>query len=132
MILIIIDDINDINKAWETIRENIRISAKESIWLCESKSYKPRFDEKFLKLVDGRKQAKLQWLQDPSVVNENNNETVHQVSATVVLMPLQTTESNTIFKCLHLCASIYTQTLDPFFFLPVLLDELYFSKCLLL
>jgi hypothetical protein len=23
-------------------------------------------------LVDGRKQAKLQWLQDPSVVNEDN------------------------------------------------------------
>jgi hypothetical protein len=27
------------------IRENIRISAKESTGLCESKSYKPWFDE---------------------------------------------------------------------------------------
>jgi hypothetical protein len=35
------DDNGDINKAWETIRENIRISAKECIGLCESKSYKP-------------------------------------------------------------------------------------------
>jgi hypothetical protein len=35
-----LDDIGDINKAWETIRENIRILAKESIGLCESKSYK--------------------------------------------------------------------------------------------
>jgi hypothetical protein len=34
-------DNGDINKAWETIRENIRIPAKESIGLCESKSYKP-------------------------------------------------------------------------------------------
>jgi hypothetical protein len=34
-----LDDNGDINRAWETIRENIRISAKESIGLCESKSY---------------------------------------------------------------------------------------------
>jgi hypothetical protein len=31
-----LDDNGDINRAWETIRENIRISAKESIGLCES------------------------------------------------------------------------------------------------
>jgi hypothetical protein len=67
-----LDDNGDINKAWETIREIIRISAKESIGLCESKSYKPWFDEECLKLVDRRKQAKLQWLQGPSLVNEGN------------------------------------------------------------
>jgi hypothetical protein len=39
---------------------------------CEPKSYKPWFDERCLKLVDRRKQVKLQWLQDPSVVNEDN------------------------------------------------------------
>jgi hypothetical protein len=33
---------------------------------------KPWFDEQCLKLVDRRKQAKLQWLQDPSVGNEDN------------------------------------------------------------
>jgi hypothetical protein len=53
------DDNGDIKRTWETIRENIRISAKESIGLCESKSYKPSFDEESLKLVDQRKQAKL-------------------------------------------------------------------------
>jgi uncharacterized FlaG/YvyC family protein len=47
-----LDDNGDINKVWETIRENIRISAKESIGLCESKSYKPWFNEECLKLVD--------------------------------------------------------------------------------
>jgi hypothetical protein len=31
---------------------------------------KPWFDEECLKLADGRKQAKLQWLQDPSDVND--------------------------------------------------------------
>jgi hypothetical protein len=46
--------------------------AKESIGLCESKSYKPWFDEECLKLVDRRKEGKLQWLQDPSIVNEDN------------------------------------------------------------
>jgi hypothetical protein len=67
-----LDDNGDINRAWEAIRENITVSAKESIGLCKSKSYKPWFNEECLKLVDRRKQAKLQWLQDPSVVNEDN------------------------------------------------------------
>jgi hypothetical protein len=67
-----LDDNVEINKAWESIRENIRISAKESIWLCELKTYTPWFEEQCLKLVDRRKQAKLQWLQVPSVVNEDN------------------------------------------------------------
>jgi hypothetical protein len=67
-----LDDNRDINRALETISENTRISAKESIGFCESKSYKSWFDEECLKLVDRRKQAKLQWLQDPSVVNADN------------------------------------------------------------
>jgi hypothetical protein len=47
-----LDDDGNINRAWNTIRENITISAKESISLCESKSHKPWFDEECLKLVD--------------------------------------------------------------------------------
>jgi hypothetical protein len=43
------DDNGDINRAWETIRENIKISAKESIGLCKSQSYKPWFDKECLK-----------------------------------------------------------------------------------
>jgi hypothetical protein len=67
-----LDDNEDINRAWETIRENIRIAAKDSIGLCESKSYKPWFDEECLKLVGRRKRAKVQWLQDPGEVTEDN------------------------------------------------------------
>jgi hypothetical protein len=67
-----LDDNGDINTAWGTIRENIRISAKESIGHCESKSYKPWFDEECIKLVDQSKQAKLLWFQDLSIVNEDN------------------------------------------------------------
>jgi hypothetical protein len=63
-----LDDNGEINKAWETIRENIGISAKESIGLCES----TMVDEESLKLAYRRKQPKLQWLQDQSIVNEDN------------------------------------------------------------
>jgi hypothetical protein len=62
----------EINSAWEMIRENRKISAKESLGYCELKKHKQWFDETCLKLVDQRKQAKLQWLQDPSEVNGDN------------------------------------------------------------
>jgi hypothetical protein len=62
----------DINSAWETIRENINISAKESLGYFEFKKHKPWFDEGCSKLLDQRKEAKLQWLQDPSEINGDN------------------------------------------------------------
>jgi hypothetical protein len=43
------------------IRQNIKISTKENISHCESKHQKPWFDEERSKLVDQRKQVKLQW-----------------------------------------------------------------------
>jgi hypothetical protein len=62
----------EINSAWETIRENIKISAKESLGYNELKKHKPWFDETCSKLVDQRKRAKLQWLQDPSEISGHN------------------------------------------------------------
>jgi hypothetical protein len=62
----------EINNAWETIRENIKISAKESLGYFELKKHKPWFDEGCSKLLDQRKQAKLQWLWDPSEINGDN------------------------------------------------------------
>jgi hypothetical protein len=41
----------DINRAWETIRENIRISAKESLGCYELKKHKPWFDEGLFKII---------------------------------------------------------------------------------
>jgi hypothetical protein len=55
----------DINSAWETIRANIKISTKESLGYYELKKDKSWFDEGCSKLLDQRKQAKLQWLQEP-------------------------------------------------------------------
>jgi hypothetical protein len=62
----------EINSAWEMARENIKISAKESLGYFELKKHKPWFDKRCSKLVDQRKQAKLQWLQDPSDINGGN------------------------------------------------------------
>jgi hypothetical protein len=36
------------------------------------KKHKPWFDEAYSKLVDQKKQAKLQWLLDPSEINGDN------------------------------------------------------------
>jgi hypothetical protein len=66
------EDNGDINTAWDAIRENIPISVKECIGHCEAKCHKQLFDEKCLKLVDPKKKAKLQWLQDPRVLNDDN------------------------------------------------------------
>jgi hypothetical protein len=42
------------------------------------KKHEPWFDEGRSKLLDKRKQAKLQWLQDPSETNGDNLKTVRQ------------------------------------------------------
>jgi hypothetical protein len=62
----------EINSAWETIRVNIKMSAKESLGYFEMKKNKPWFDDGCPKLLDQRKQAKLQWLYDPSEINGDN------------------------------------------------------------
>jgi hypothetical protein len=56
----------DVNRLWENIKENIITSAKSSLGLYELKQNKPRFDKECLGFLDQRKQAKMQWIQDPS------------------------------------------------------------------
>ena len=67
-----ISDDGDINRAWENIKYNIKTSAKESLGLHELKQHKPWFDEECLHFLDERKQAKLQWVQDPIQRNVDN------------------------------------------------------------
>jgi hypothetical protein len=62
----------DINNAWENIRENIKTSAKDNLGYQRLKYSKPWFDDERSKLIDQRKQAKLQWLQNPSYINGDN------------------------------------------------------------
>jgi hypothetical protein len=52
-------DSGDINKAWDNIRENIKILAQESLGYCVSKHRKLWFDEECSKMVDQRKLSKL-------------------------------------------------------------------------
>jgi hypothetical protein len=61
-----VSDDEDISRAWESIKENIKSSAKESLGLHEMKQHKPWFDEECLGILDQKKQAKMQWIQDPS------------------------------------------------------------------
>jgi hypothetical protein len=67
-----LDESFDINNAWEIIRENIKISAKDNLGYQKLKHNKPWFDDECSKLIDKRKQAKLQWLQNSGQINGNN------------------------------------------------------------
>jgi hypothetical protein len=62
----------DINRAWENIKESIEISAKESLGLFERKQHNSWFDEECPKYLDQRKQTKMQWLQNPNQSNVGN------------------------------------------------------------
>jgi hypothetical protein len=59
----------EINTISEMIRENVKISAEESLGYYELKKHKPWFDEGCSELSDHMKQAKLQWSQNPSEIN---------------------------------------------------------------
>jgi hypothetical protein len=61
-----------INRVWVTIRENIKITPKESLGCSELKKHMPWFNEACSELLGQRKQAKLLWLQDPSEINGDN------------------------------------------------------------
>jgi len=50
----------DINRAWENIKENNKTSDKESLVLHELKQHKPWFDEECLGFLDHRKHTKIQ------------------------------------------------------------------------
>jgi hypothetical protein len=65
----------DINRAWENIKENIKIPATESLGLYEQKQHKPWCDEECSLFLAQRKEAKMQWLQesDQSIVDNLNN-----------------------------------------------------------
>jgi hypothetical protein len=54
-----LSDDEDINRAWENIKEDIKSSAKESLGPRELKQHKPWFDDECLGILDQRKQAKI-------------------------------------------------------------------------
>jgi hypothetical protein len=71
----------EINSAWKMLRENIKISIKENLGYYELKKHKPWFNKGCSELLDQRKDAKLQWLQDPNEINGDNlNNVRHEAS----------------------------------------------------
>ena len=54
------------------IKENIKTSVKESLGVHEWQQHKPWFDKECVDFLDHRKQAKKQWIQDPSRSNVDN------------------------------------------------------------
>jgi len=76
-----LNDNEDVDRTWESIKENIQTSAKESLGLHVLKQNKPWFDEECLVFLDQRKRAKMQWIQDPSQRNVDNlNNVRHEAS----------------------------------------------------
>jgi len=67
----------DKNRAWENIKENIRVksSAEECLGLYELKQHKPRICVECLRFLDQRKQ----WLQNS---NENNVDNLNNIRRT--------------------------------------------------
>jgi hypothetical protein len=77
-----LDESFDINNAWESIKENIKTSAKENLGYHKLKHNKPWFDDECSKLTDQRKQAKLQWLQNPNQINTDNLQNLRRENST--------------------------------------------------
>ena len=67
-----LNDCEDINRAWENIKDNTKTSTEDSLGLYELKQHKLWFDEECLRFLDQRKPTKMQLLQDPSQSNLNN------------------------------------------------------------
>jgi hypothetical protein len=76
-----LDDNVDINRD----AENIKIPMKASLGHYGLKQHKPWFDKECSKLLDRRKQVKLQWLQNPSQMNGDNMDNAkHEAKRTFI------------------------------------------------
>jgi len=76
-----LENLNDdeaINRVWENINENIKISAKACLCLHELKRHKPWFDEESLNFSDQRKQINMHSVQNPIQNNADNLKNVRR------------------------------------------------------
>jgi hypothetical protein len=65
-----------LNSAWDTVGKNIKILARESLGYYALKKHKLWFIKECSKLLDKKKQAKLQFLQDPCEIKGDNLDNV--------------------------------------------------------
>jgi hypothetical protein len=59
-------------------RQNVKISAQVGLRCYALNHHKPWFDEGCSKLLDQREKAKLQWLENPSEINDDNQNKVRR------------------------------------------------------
>jgi len=71
-----LNDSEDINRTCENIKQSIKTSDEESLFLNEFKQHKPWLDAKYLGFLDQMKHAKMQWSQVP---NQSNADTISNV-----------------------------------------------------
>jgi len=76
----ILNDNEDINRAWENFTENTKTTAEQSLGLYELKQHKPWLEEECLGFLDQRKHVKMQWLQDPKQSNVDSLNNVRRES----------------------------------------------------
>jgi ribosomal protein S25 len=67
-----LSDSEDINRAWDNIKENIKTRAKESLGLYKLQQHNPWLEKEGSRFLDQRKQDKLQWLWEPNPRNVGN------------------------------------------------------------
>ena len=78
-----VENIEDVNKIWGTMREKIISSAKKSIGFVGKIKNKPWFDDECADLVKQRQQARITWVQDPNQINaEAYSEVKRRTSST--------------------------------------------------
>jgi hypothetical protein len=71
----------DISRTWENVRENIKMSAEESLCHQTLKQHKTWVNKECSKLLHQRKQAKVHWLQNQSqIIGNNVNNVRHETS----------------------------------------------------
>jgi len=56
----------------KTVKRTSKLQLKSVLVLYELKQQKPWFDEECVGFLDQRKQAKMQWVQDPNQSNVDN------------------------------------------------------------
>jgi hypothetical protein len=108
-----IDPQIDIEIAWETTRNNIKISAQNIRGYFEVRKHKPGINEGHSKLLDQSKYTKVQWLQELSKKNGNDRNNIRREAnrhfkkkisvffRKTKLMNLQrTARNNNITKCI--------------------------------
>jgi len=71
-----LSDSGDINRSWDIIKENIKTSATVGLGLYELEHHKAWFDVECSLYLDQKRQAKMQWLQDP---NQRTTENIKNV-----------------------------------------------------